>query len=467
MVAIRRVALLGLLALTGCELLLPSTDLGSGGGGGTRGGGTGGTGGTGGGGGGGGGGCAPESDQALCAANPLLCGEVALVDRCGASRVVSCGACGTVTAVTLTSPASGSTVRGVVGLGAAASAPSGIVEVEYLLDGATVASASAGPAWSASWDSTTSLEGAHQLTAVAHDGSGGTASSSPVQVLVANRRPLGASVSLHLTLGIPDDTDFLAPSSASPSPGHYGLVRKAQASGLGKDEYALSYDSQLKVPNWVSWELNRGWRGSQPRTDTYRPDDTLPAALPGPQLADYQEPVYDRGHMCPSADRTLTFDDNASTFYLTNMVPQAKHNNQGAWQKLEAELQALADSGRELFIVAGPVFVPPVRWTLGGTSGVAVPTSTFKVAVVLGAPGQGVADVTASTRVIGVLMPNDDALMGMDDPWTKYCAAPRAIEAQTQLDFLADVPRAVQDALEQRCDPACDTSSASYQAYCR
>jgi endonuclease G len=75
--------------------------------------------------------------------------------------------------------------------------------------------------------------------------------------------------------------------------------------------------------------------------------------------------------------------------------------------------------------------------------------------------------VTASTRVISVLMPNANALIAMNDPWTKWCASPRAIEQKTGLDFLSDVPRAVQDVLEVRCDPACDVTSASYLANCR
>jgi endonuclease G len=274
---------------------------------------------------------------------------------------------------------------------------------------------------------------------------------------------MGARVSVHLTLGLPDETRFDADAGVSTT--RYGLIRRA---ATGKHEYALSYNATLKVANWVAWELNASWLGSQPRTDSFRADDTLPVALqPGPQLVDYAEPVYDRGHLCPSGDRTLDRDDNDSTFLLTNIVPQASSTNQGPWALLEDELRAAARSGREVFVVAGPHFAPPIAWTLGGTSGVAVPTSTWKVAVVLGAPGDGVSAVGAGSRVIGVLMPNAGTLLGRSDPWTTWCASPRAIEGLTGLDFLADVPRAVQDALEVGCDPACDPTSASFLANCR
>jgi endonuclease G len=368
--------------------------------------------------------------------------------------------------VSLLTPAAGAQLRGMVVLTASAAAPTGLRRVDYLVDGQWVATASPGPSWRVTWDSTEVDDGPHDLAVRALDANGGTTTSSPVPVTVVNTRPLGASLSVHLTLGVPDATDFQPAAGASPSTTRYGILREDLTASPPRHEYALSYNSQLRVPGWVSWELNRSWRGSQPRANTYRPDDTLPASLPGPQLADYAEPVFDRGHLCPSGDRTSTFRDNDSTFYLTNMVPQAVHSNQGPWLTLEQALQALAAAGKELFIVAGPLFQGPVRWTRGD-SGVAVPTATFKVAVVLEAAGQGVESVTSATRVVSVLVPNDDAWLGLADPWTRYCASPRAIEALTGLNFLSDVPQAVQDLVEARCDPACDPTSASYQAHCR
>jgi DNA/RNA endonuclease G (NUC1) len=89
------------------------------------------------------------------------------------------------------------------------------------------------------------------------------------------------------------------------------------------------------------------------------------------------------------------------------------------------------------------------------------------VVVVLAAPGDGVSAVSATSGVIGVLMPNEKALIGRSDPWTQWCASPRVLEQKTGLDFLADVPRPVQDAMETRCDPACDPTSASYLANCQ
>lgn len=243
----------------------------------------------------------------------------------------------------------------------------------------------------------------------------------------------GAALSVHTTMGIP------APTSTS-DPSAYLSV---------KSGYVISYNSGRKVPNWVSWELNTSYLGSTPRQDDFRPDDTLPPTLPQAQLSDYSGSGFDRGHMCPSADRTLTVAANSQTFYLTNMVPQSAHNNRGPWAALEDESRNIAQTGKELFIMSGGVFS-----TSSGTigTGVSVPDQTFKVIVVLDAVGQGTADVTTSTRVIAVMMPNADSLISQSAPWRNFRVSVDQIEAVTGDDFLSDVDPAVQAVIEARVD---------------
>jgi len=243
----------------------------------------------------------------------------------------------------------------------------------------------------------------------------------------------GSGVSVHTTLGIP------SPASAT-DPNAFLSV---------KADYVVSYNSGRKVPNWVSWELNSSYLGSVARQDDFRPDDTLPSTLPQASLADYMNSGFDRGHMCPSADRTLTTTANSQTFYLTNMVPQAGNNNRGPWAVLEDECRAIAQTGKELFIIAGPVFSSK-SGMLG--SGLSVPDKTFKVIVVLDAVGQGPANVTASTRVIAVMMPNADSQISVTADWRNFRVSVDAIEAVTGDDFLSDVDPAVQAVVEARVD---------------
>jgi endonuclease G len=243
----------------------------------------------------------------------------------------------------------------------------------------------------------------------------------------------GAMLSVHTTLGIP------APTSAT-TPDAFLSV---------KDDYVVSYNGSRKVPNWVAWELNTSYLGTAPRQDDFRPDNTFPPSEPQAQLTDYSGSGFDRGHMCPSADRTLTVPANSQTFYLTNMVPQAGNNNRGPWEKLEEELRTIAQTGKELFIISGGVFSASST-TIG--TGVSVPDKTFKVVVVLDSIGQGAAGVTTSTRVIAVMMPNSNSLIGLSDPWRNFRVSVDAIEAATGDDFLSDVDPAVQAVIEARVD---------------
>jgi endonuclease G len=243
----------------------------------------------------------------------------------------------------------------------------------------------------------------------------------------------GAALSVHTTLGIPSPTSTSTPDSF--------LSVKA--------EYVVSYNSGRKVPNWVSWELNTSYLGSENRQNDYRPDDTLPPTLPQAQLSDYSGSGFERGHMCPSADRTLDVPSNSHTFYLTNMVPQAANNNEGPWADLENEARTIVRSGKELFIISGGTFSATSR-VVG--NGLVVPDATFKVIVVLDQVGQGPAAVTASTRVIAVVMPNDDALISKTADWRTFRTSVDAIEATTGYDFLSDVDPAIQAVIEARVD---------------
>ena len=241
----------------------------------------------------------------------------------------------------------------------------------------------------------------------------------------------GSSVSVHTKLGLP--------SAASSSNWNNYLSVKSQ--------YVLAYNSSRKIPNWVSWELNSAYIGSQARLDNFRPDDTLPTGMPQASLADYSGSGYDRGHMCPSGDRTANAAANSLTFYLSNMLPQAANNNQGPWEKLESYSRTLAGQGKELFVISGGT---GSAGTIG--AGVVVPDSTFKVIAVLDQVGQGPADVTTSTRLIGIVIPNNDSEVAKADDWKPYRVSVRSIEVLTGLNFLSDVSSAVQDVIEPRVD---------------
>jgi endonuclease G len=225
---------------------------------------------------------------------------------------------------------------------------------------------------------------------------------------------------------------------------------------LDKPQYAVGYSRDLGRPNWVSWHLSSVWLGSTPRQDDFRNDTSLPASWYQVLGTDYSGSGFDRGHHCPSADRTLTVADNSSTFLMTNMMPQAPDNNQGPWASLETYCRTLVSQGNELYIVAGGSGSGGTGSNGGVTttiaSGhVAVPSQTWKVIIVLtDAGGNDVARVTTSTRTIAVLMPNAQGIR--TNTWQSYRVSVDQVEQLTGYDFFSNVPVATQSVIEARVD---------------
>lgn len=234
--------------------------------------------------------------------------------------------------------------------------------------------------------------------------------------------------SVHLTLG--------NPSSAQTNPDNYLMV---------KPQYVLSYNRSKGISNWASWQLNRSWLGSVDRQDNFRSDDTLPASWSRVSPSVYTSSGYDKGHLVPSADRTKSIEDNAATFLMTNIMPQAPDNNRKTWEGFESYCRELVGQGKELYIIAGASSAQIKSLK----SQVAVPATTWKVVVVLDRPGAGLSDVSTNTRVIAVNLPNQQKI---DPDWKTYKVSVSQLEKLTGYNFLSNVSPAIQKVIESKVD---------------
>ena len=222
---------------------------------------------------------------------------------------------------------------------------------------------------------------------------------------------------------------------------------------LEKPQYSLSYNSGRGIPNWVSWHLSKAWLGEAPRQDDFRADNTLPAGFTKVLNSDYTGSGFDRGHNCPSADRTGSETDNSATFLMTNMIPQAPNNNQRTWASLESYCRTLVDQGNELYIIMG-------NYGRGGDGSngqketiangkITVPNRIWKVIVVLPVGTNDVSRITSNTRVIAVDTPNSNSI---NNDWDGYRTTVDAIETKTGYDLLSNVAVSVQNTLEAKVD---------------
>lgn len=217
--------------------------------------------------------------------------------------------------------------------------------------------------------------------------------------------------------------------------------------------YALSYSRDRGTANWVSWHVMPSDQGTTPRQDDFRMNDRLPASWYRPDYYTYTGFGFDRGHFCPSSDRTASVEANSSTFLMTNIFPQAPYTNQVTWANLENYCRDLVASGNELYITAG-------AYGEGGTGNngfatsidngrITVPSTLWKVVVVLPNGTNDLARVNSNTRVIAVSMPNDN---GTTNTWKNYRVSVNAIESATGYDLLSNMPQAIEDLLESQVD---------------
>ncbi|MEM7759889.1 MAG: DNA/RNA non-specific endonuclease [Cyanobacteria bacterium P01_A01_bin.40] len=209
---------------------------------------------------------------------------------------------------------------------------------------------------------------------------------------------------------------------------------------MEKPEYALSYNCQAGIANWVSWQLDRSWLGRTERSDDFRPDANLPADCYAVRPQDYRGSGYDRGHLVPSGDRTQSRLDNSSTFVMTNMMPQSPSNNREVWRELEEYSRDLVAQGKELYVVAGGNGIAEKI----AQSKVVVPEYTWKVILILDRPSEEL--TIDNTETLAVWIPNTEEVLNTD--WQDYIVSVDEVEKKTGYNFFAVVPQKLQRQLE-------------------
>lgn len=213
-------------------------------------------------------------------------------------------------------------------------------------------------------------------------------------------------------------------------------------------QYAFDFSDNLGEPNWVAWNLTASDVGSSGRSTSFYADTRLPASFYRVKSSDYTNSGYDRGHMCPSADRTDTSEHNVITFYMSNVLPQAPDNNQGPWAQFEAYCRTQAQAGYEVLITSGPSifsgsYIP--------TGVAAIPGYTWKFALfVPGGSGTALSRITTSTRVIALKMPNTQGIRSV--PWQNYITNILQLQNDTGYTFLTAVAPNIAEVLRAKVD---------------
>jgi DNA/RNA endonuclease G (NUC1) len=255
-------------------------------------------------------------------------------------------------------------------------------------------------------------------------------------LLVTLRANAIIDATLQMQLGNPSNA-----TSDSNNHDHYLIQRTVEA---------IDYSDNLGESVWASWDLTTSDIGGSGRNSTFYTDSTLPVDFYHVSTDDYNgvgTNNFNRGHLCPSADRTDTTNDNKLVFYMSNIMPQSALNNQGVWGNFEDYCRSMLTTNELLIICGGSGF-----GTNTIPSGKAfIPSNTWKVVVCVPlGNGTALSRLTISNRVIAISIPN--VTNGLSSTWQTYVTSAHQIELDTGFTFFTAAPSLMASVYRARID---------------
>ncbi|HYI63266.1 MAG TPA: DNA/RNA non-specific endonuclease [Allosphingosinicella sp.] len=239
-----------------------------------------------------------------------------------------------------------------------------------------------------------------------------------------NPRDQSVAITTHLPWGAPRAT---APAT--------------NESVLAQRDYVIGYDADLRVPLWTAERVVATRIGKVEREDCFRADPRLDAANASTP-ADYDEPIYDQGHLAAFANQSSSEIAGHNSFIMSNMAPQTCQFNRGIWQILEGIARLWAAERGTVYVLSGSIFdrdgngardadssAQHMRSRNGGER-VAIPSAFYKIVTYRRADG--------SLATLSVMMPHNEA--NPDGPAAlryiqDHVTTVAAIEALTGLDL--------------------------------
>ena len=202
---------------------------------------------------------------------------------------------------------------------------------------------------------------------------------------------------------------------------------------LAQPHFLIWYDTQLRAPLWTAHHLTQFEAQVKPskdnadsdeddgekRADSFRSDPRLEPDERS-RCRDYNEPIFDQGHMVPNADLdfmtpgmpyALGMDHS---FLMSNMTPQHCAFNRGPWQVLEGLVRNWATKADDTWIITGAIYqrddapgqdIHHTAWRMQGKDGdrrIAIPSALYKI-VAQWEDGQW--------HTLTVMLPNTDRLI--------------------------------------------------------
>lgn len=154
---------------------------------------------------------------------------------------------------------------------------------------------------------------------------------------------------------------------------------------LQKPHFLVYYNINKNCPALVVWSLTKSDLGHQrrPASQSFLTDPACPR--PRAKSSDFTRSGYQRGHLCPSADRSADIQLMRATFVMSNVAPMCPDLNMQGFAQAEEHSRSLAWANHRCLLVAGAFFSSDSLRYLNKSS-VGIPDSFFRACIVPDAP---------------------------------------------------------------------------------
>ncbi len=212
----------------------------------------------------------------------------------------------------------------------------------------------------------------------------------------------------------------------------YFLPTSTTGEIIHHEGYSLSYSETHEQAEWVAYELKKSHLSS---TNYKRPYFEIDEAVKtgAASWRNYKNSGYDRGHLCPAADRRYSKLAHDETFLTSNISPQEHQFNSGIWNTLEQKVRYWASKYDGVFVVTGGVLKGNMK-TIGAEH-VAVPNQFYKVLI---------DNNSGKTKMIAFLMLHEDS----NKPLYEFVVPVDEVEAITGIDFFPELEDSLENKLE-------------------
>ncbi|MFB9053303.1 DNA/RNA non-specific endonuclease [Formosa undariae] len=213
----------------------------------------------------------------------------------------------------------------------------------------------------------------------------------------------------------------------------YYLPSSTTGAVVYHNDYALSYSEQHEQAEWVAYLLKKSDIVYTKRKRPYFNEDKS-VKTKSADWRSYKNSGYDKGHLCPAADRRKTVVSYNETFLTSNISPQNHDFNAGIWNELEQTVRTWAKSYNDVYVVTGGVLKGNLKTI--GKDRVSVPNYFYKIIF---------KDQGDSSKMIGFIIPNKP---NEDKKLQSYVVSIDKIEAETGIDFFSKLDDALEASLE-------------------